>query len=137
MRPLRLASLLCILAVSTRAGSATTDNRFTKSGGEITDKVTGLVWLAADTSAAVTWPSRACPATYRVPKAAELVSIVDYRIGASNGVTADPIFNLVYAAYWSNDQAGAGASNAWVVDFSGGGTSSTTQSSTLHLRCVR
>lgn len=112
--------------------------RFTVSGGEVTDNRTGLVW--ARCSVGETWSGSECTGTvstptheqalqlarlatgWRLPNVKELSSIVDK--GCQNPSIDSTVFPYPatrWIWYWtSSPLVGGGGTNAWVVNFSSG-----------------
>jgi len=116
----RTVSAAVLLTLSGLAFGAATDTRFVKTGTEVSDSVTGLVWQASDASGPVLYTSATCPSGYRIPTINELVSLVDVRqVAAGASPSADPILGLANAFYWTSDTVpGSGGSDGWYVVFS-------------------
>lgn len=111
-----------------------------KSDGTITDKATGLMWMAGDSEMGMNWEEAlnyaenfeyAGYSDWRLPDVKELQSIIDYKRSPSttNSAAIDPLFTCTgitneageadYPSYWSstthsNWSAVAGANAAYV-----------------------
>jgi hypothetical protein len=99
-------------------------NKFKDNGdGTITDEAAGLVWMKADSSEGMDWPSAleyaeslelAGHSDWRLPNAKELQSIIDYTCSpdTTGSAAIDPIFDATeikneggekdYAHYWTS-----------------------------------
>ena len=103
---------------------------FSASGGCVTDRVTGLVWdgtaqsastlAAAEANAAAANTAARCGASdWRLPSAAELLSLVD--AGLTSGARIDPTFAATPAnGFWTAEPYAGDTRAAWVVDFGSG-----------------
>ena len=121
-------------------GSGTAPNpRFTDNGCDITDNLTGLIWVknlntvnsgatlnwntALSTAAAGTWCGQAA-GTWRVPNINELASLINYGLAdqttnwlnlsiASGGAGFSNVQAIIY---WSSSSSAANTNNAWRVN---------------------
>jgi hypothetical protein len=111
--------------------------------GTITDRVSGLIWEAtvkgmtyAQPDAAVYCASKG--AGWHLPTRIELVSLVDYTVGAPG-----PTINAVFAgtpigAFWTSTLYAGDLGDAWAVGFDVGYSDYTLGSNpSLYVRCVR
>lgn len=134
-------------AVAPNGGSTAPNPRFTDNGCDITDNLTGLIWVkdlstvnsgeslnwntSLSTAAAGTWCSQTA-GTWRVPNINELASLINYGVGnqttnwlnaaiASGGAGFS---NVQANYYWSSSSSATYASNALILDMSLGFISS-------------
>lgn len=130
------------------------------TGSEVRDKVTGLIWqrcargmswngsTCAGTATRVAWAqtlevTRTSPASvadssdpWRLPNLAELQSLVELAcFGPAINTTWFPA--TANAVFWSSSQHQTLTTQAWVVNFSEGGTEDYGKSSTARMRLVR
>ncbi|ACL03821.1 protein of unknown function DUF1566 [Desulfatibacillum aliphaticivorans] len=127
-----------------------TNNLAANDDGTVTDKNTGLMW-GNDSVVTGTWESAlaSCEASgangyddWRLPSAAELLSIVDY--GRKDPAVDDTVFtNTVSEFYWAATLIFDGSDRAWIVNFLNGWASASTyprnlvESDTHYMRLVR
>lgn len=103
---------------------------FSASGGCVTDRVTGLVWdgtaqsaptlAAAEANAAAANTAARCGASdWRLPTAAELLSLVD--AGLTSGARIDLTFAATPAnGFWTAEPYAGDTRASWLVDFGSG-----------------
>lgn len=124
---------------------ATPTARFTpiNGGGEVKDKVTGLIWQRC--AIGQVWNQNTCSAPieakqltwhealkqakalgngYRLPNIRELHSIVEPRC-SSPSVNSTVFPNAVSGGFWSSTPVGHTFGGTWYIDFSNGGRSYT------------
>ncbi len=75
-------------------------------------------------------------ADWRLPRVAELASLIDYNIGspAINGVVFP---GTQSSLYWSASSGVSSSSSAWVVNFNSGSVGASLKASAYYVRCVR
>jgi hypothetical protein len=137
--------------VDVTAGAPNLQSYTDDGDGTVTDNVTGLMWqqtvpLIDIFPFGYTWADAAayCPrltlagnSDWRLPSAIELVSIVD--VGQFNPSIDGTYFPYTYGhVFWSSSPLAGSSSNAWVVNFNGGGTGHWFGlSDAFDVRCVR
>jgi hypothetical protein len=92
----------------------------------------GLVYAGYGTAST----SDADPTGWRLPNVKELLSIVDWGVGAAPRINKPYFWNTKSNFYWSSttDQPALGA---WVVGFSIGDLPATAKTAAQYVRCVR
>lgn len=96
------------------------------NGGEVQDKITGLVWrkVPEGERGLVSWSQAksTCSGGYRLPTRIELITILNLdMLGSARTVRADAMFGLQPEKYWTTSlertNAGQVTARHWVVDF--------------------
>ncbi len=116
---------------------------FTINGnGTATDSNTGLVWQQQNDDLKRTWADAGAYCSdltlagytdWRMPTMIELFGLVDYGT-FQPAIDGAKFPNTRVDGYWTSKTS---VNNAWYVDFTEGTLSSTTQSSSFYVRCVR
>ncbi len=119
-------------------------NRFSASGGVVTDSQTGLRWQQAASPSTHTWASagpycRSLPLAgggWRLPSRLELLSIVDYT-RLDPAIDPVPFPNTPNEAFWTSSIFVGLPAQAWSIYFPAGSSSQFGTASPLRVRCVR
>ena len=142
------------------SGSTAPNPRFTDNGCDITDNLTGLIWVkdlntvnngdtlnwntALSTVATGTWCGQNA-GTWRVPNINELASLINYSLDdqATNWLNVSIAsggagFNNVQAAsYWSSSSSASSTTSAWRVNIATGLIGTSAKNNTGRLFPVR
>jgi hypothetical protein len=126
--------------------ASTPAGRYTIANGTVYDTKTKLTWQQAIPSSTYTQAGAAsyCStlglngATWRLPTAKELLSIVDISVGAPGPTIDSSAFPSTPANFfWSSTPYAGTSGSAWYVGFDDGGTGYGVVSNTDSVRCVR
>jgi len=128
------------------SGCARTGYKYIGSGA-ITSSCCGLEWQEATAPGEFNWSEAVdyCASlsllggSWRLPKIAELYSLVDLSDDSHQSPTVDvnAFADTLREAYWSSSLAGTSGQAAWSVNFSDGASQSTATGQTHRVRCVR
>jgi len=115
------------------------------AGGDIvTDKITGLIWQAADSAGTINWDNAVAycenldlsgQTDWRLPTRKELLSLTD---DARQEPAIDPAVPCVSARYWTISKDGDPYTESrYIVNFTDAQWGKATYSELLNVRCVR
>ena len=112
---------------------------YAKSGDNILDKSTGLIWQDSDSGKKIWREAESyCSSLdghWRLPTRKELSNLVSYN---RYNPSIDDIFSSTFSDYyWTTDISNRDHNNAWAISFSEGVESAVAKSSSYYVRCVQ
>lgn len=127
-----------VLGLALTARAEAPPGRYTLSIDTVFDTKTGLTWQrsASPTTHTLESAKAYCQAPWRLPTIKELQSLVDIRaFGPAIDTVAFP--STPSNRFWSSSLHADLTSNAWVVYFSNGSTTTYNKTEDAQVRCVR